>query len=395
MAAAHDLKNWITHVQSPRVEKWLKDAAKSDTISLAGGLPSEELFPTEDLSEALQKVIAEHAIEALQYSWPEGYQTLRDQIAQRITARGMPAEPNEILITHGAQQALDLVAKLLVRAGDRIALESPTYAPAIQAFDMYRPVFVPLQRTREGLDIQQVEDVLKHERPKLIYLIATGHNPTGLSLPHQSRTKLADILAALDAYVIEEDAYGELQYDHPQKPINAILKSPRHIFVSSFSKILSPGLRLGWIAAPESLIKELTLIKQAADLQSASLNQLVLSTYLSNASLDEQVKHCITFYRERRDCMVECAARYFPPEVQWSRPDSAFSLWVQLPAHVDADSLLNDAIKDAQVAFEPGNPYFPVNASPHFIRLSFSSNDCSTLRTGMDRLGKILADRVT
>src|SRR5581483_1378518 len=328
MTTQVEFKSWITHVQNPKVERLLKEAAGSDIISLAGGLPSDEMFPTAEFEASFERVMSEQPSPALQYSWSEGYEPLRQQIAEYMQSRGVDARPKEILITSGAQQALNLISKLLVRPNDPIALETPTYLAAIQAFELQEPRFCAVQRSDRGLVIDSFRYLLTRQSPKFFYLIPTGHNPTGASLTEEQRLQIIDLATEYETFVIADEVYSEIQYSENAR----MLKSyddveDRILHVGSFSKVLTPGLRVGWIVATEDIIQRLTVIKQATDLQSSSMSQMVLSLYLKENSFEDHLSKCREFYRTRRDATVEALEQYFPQEANWSNPDSGFSVW--------------------------------------------------------------------
>jgi 2-aminoadipate transaminase len=389
-----DFKRWVTHVQSPLVERLLKEAAGGPVISFAGALPEDDFFPTEAIEQAFQSVIAHNAVDALQYYWCEGYAPLREQIAAHMTARGVPTRTEEVLITNGAQQALDLLGKLTLRTGDNLALENPTYSAAIQAFELQHPRFSGIARSERSFDFALLEETLESRAPKLLYLVATGHNPTGASLNAAERRRIVEMTTHRNLLVIEDEAYGELQYDTRQAPIQSMANAREHVvYVGSFSKILSPGLRVGWIAARADIVSELSKIKQASDLQTGSLNQVVLSRYLEHHNFHAHIHQTLDAYRARRDALVAALERHFPAAVKWSRPTAGFSSWVELPAQVECDSLLKESVRRG-VAFEPGKPFFPGDTPPqNFIRLSFSNLQPAEIEEGVRRLGAILSER--
>jgi 2-aminoadipate transaminase len=387
-------KHWITHVQTPRTEALLKRAANEDMISFAGGLPADELFPKAEIESAFQETIAEHASGALQYNWAEGYAPLRAQICDFMRGRGIVSTPETILITHGAQQGLDLIGKLLLRQGEPLAIESPTYVPAIQAFEMQRPKFCAITRTSQGLDLGTLRERVRREHPKLFYVVPIGHNPTGSIMDETQRSELLALAQQEKMLLLEDGAYTDLQFDAAVQPMKSLSGAESHvIFLGSVSKILSPGLRVGWIVAPEEIIRKLAVIKQAADLQTASLNQFVLSAYLQKNSLSEHIARCIAFYRERRDCMITALEANFPAQVQWARPASGFSVWVQLPQPTCTEDLLKAAVQHG-IAYEPGLPFFPHDKPRNFMRLSFSNQSCERITEGVRRLGALLTKQI-
>ncbi len=387
-------KQWITHVQTPRTEQLLKYAAQSEVISFAGGLPAEELFPSEQLESAFQTVIGDNASEALQYTWSEGCERLREQISEQMAARGVKVSPRQIIVTSGAQQGLDLLAKLFIRNGDPLALESPTYVPAIQVFELYAPQFVPVARCAEGLDLAALGTVVAQRQPRMLYVIPAGHNPTGGVLNASQRADLLKIMSGSSTALIEDAAYADIQYDQPQPPLACVGDAGRVFFLGSFSKVLSPGLRIGWIAGPSDMMQQLALIKQASDLQTSTLNQLVLSKYFEDHTLADQVARCVPFYRERRDAMLKALREHFPAEARWSVPAAGFSFWIELPEGINTEPLLTQAVVKG-VAFEPGRPFFPLLPRENFLRLSFSNQTPQKIKEGIARLGEVVKSALT
>jgi 2-aminoadipate transaminase len=388
-------KQWITHLQTARTERLLKYAANSEVISFAGGLPAEELFPAAEIEAAFQYVIREHAAEALQYTWSEGCEPLRERIVDWLHEHGLSAKPAQILVTHGAQQALDLLAKLYIHPGDAMVIESPTYVPAIQAFELQGPRFVSVTRTSTGLDMGQLEARLRFDSARLMYVIPCAHNPTGGTLDVAQRSDLLEVAQRFNLMLIEDAAYADIRYGAFHPPLAAIDSNLKHVvLVGSFSKVLSPGLRIGWIFAAEEVIRQLALIKQASDLQTGTLNQLVLARYLEEHSLRSHVKRCLSVYRSRRNAALSALAAKFPAASYWSVPAGGFSIWVGLPPSVSSEELLKAAVARG-VAFEPGLPFFPEHKSQNYLRLSFSNLDEASIREGLTRLGGVVKESLS
>lgn len=388
-------KQWISPTQSPRVDALLKRAAeRPEVISFAGGLPAEDLFPKRALSETLRRVMQEHADEALQYHWPEGYAPLRELLVEMLRERGIFAGPRELLITHGAQQALDLLARLFLRTGDPLAIESPTYVAAIQVFKLQRPRLCPLPRDADGLAMERVREVFRDVRPPLTYVAPAGHNPLGSALAETTCEELLALAHAHDGFLVEDDAYGSIQFDGPRRPLRAYPGAEaRVIHVGTFSKTLTPGLRVGWIVASAEIIEHLMALKGAADLQTSSLSQIVLATYLQEFSLQSHIARCLTAYRERRAAMLAALAELLPPGLRWTRPSSGFSVWLELPPGSSSDALL-DAAVEAGVAFEPGAAFYPEAPRDDRLRLSFSNHPPAEIREGIARLGRVLTEQL-
>jgi 2-aminoadipate transaminase len=387
-----DLKAPISNPQPPHVEELLKEASTSGgMISFAGALPSSRLFPSEELEEVFTRTMAEHSGEALQYNWCEGYAPLREQIAELMRNRGVDAQCDQILVTHGAQQALSLISTLAVHPGDTVVAESPTYAAAIPALRLQSPRLECVERDANGLDFENLRDMLRTQNPKLLYVIPTGHNPIGGSLDTRQRERLIELTADSHCVLVEDDAYGDLQYVRNERPLKSRPNTDHILYVGSFSKTLSPGLRVGWVAGPATVIAELSKIKQAADLQTGSLNQLTLSSYLKSHPLQEHIQRCVAVYRQRRESMLHALRKHFPGAAKWSAPDAGFSVWIELPEQISAEALLPLAMQRG-VAFDPGRPNFPCVEKTNYLRLSYSNQEAQKIETGIEILGKLIAE---
>ena len=391
MSAHFPFKQWLVAPQSARVDALLKTAAeRDDVISFAGGLPGDDLFPMTAITATLEKVMAEHGREALQYHWAEGYEPLRGQIVEMMRERGVTVGEGELLITNGAQQALDLLARLFLRTGDPLGIESPTYVAAIEVLRLQRPQMCPISRSADGLDMDGLRRLLAEKRPNLLYLCPAGHNPTGDALTAEAHAQLVELAHRHDSFIIEDDAYGRIQFDGPQPPLRAHEgASERVIYIGSFSKVLTPGLRVGWLVAPKPVVDQLLLLKGAADLQTSSLSQIVLSTYLAEHDLREHLGRCLRRYRERRDAMVAALERELAGALRWTRPRSGFSVWCELPDGRSAEDMLAAAV-DHGVAFEPGAAFFPCDPRQEFLRLSFSNQTPEKITEGVRRLAATL-----
>ncbi|PCC73423.1 2-aminoadipate transaminase [Nannocystis exedens] len=391
MAVRFPFKQWISPRQPPEVERLLKSAAtRKEVLSLAGGLPGEDLFPRAALAEALEEVMREHGREALQYQWSEGYGPLREQVAAMLRDRGVEVAQDELLITSGAQQALDLLARLLLRPGDVLGIESPTYVAAIEVFGLQRPRMVPLARGEDGLDMAAVRELVRGGEKSLLYLAPAGHNPSGSSLTAEACEELVALCREHDALIVEDDAYGRIQFEGARRPLRSYPGAEeRVILVGTFSKVLTPGLRVGWIVAPPAVTAQLVLLKGIADLQTNTLGQMALSSYLDRHDLGSHVARCLPRYRERRDVMLQSLAEHMPGGVRWTRPTCGFSVWVTLPEALAADALLARAI-DEGVAFEPGAAFFPTDAPRNHLRLSFSNQAPGPIAEAVARLGATL-----
>jgi len=294
-----------------------------------------------------------------------------------------------------AQQALSLIAKLLVRPTEAIALETPTYVAAIQAFELQEPRFCGVGRSGSELLLDNLKYLLRRQSPKFFYSVPTGHNPSGYSLSEEQRLQIIDLATEHETYVVSDEVYSDIEFGETHRPLKSYDDIEDLIIsVGSFSKMLSPGLRVGWIVAKEEIIQKLVQIKQAMDLQASSLTQVVLSLYLKEHSLDDHIAKCKDFYRGRRDVALDALERYFPSEVSWSKPDAGFSLWIELPESISGDVLLKDAV-GAGVAIEPGEPFFPTEKHQNFIRLSYSNLETDQIEEGIRRLATVIKDRIS
>jgi len=349
------------------IREILKLTERPGVVSLAGGLPAPEAFPVEALREAAARVLAESPREALQYAASEGYGPLREWVAARLAAQGLPAAPGELLITSGSQQGLDLVARLLLDPGSGVAVESPTYLGALQAFAPCEPEFVPL----EGDDDGPLPQALAAARgARLAYLLPNFQNPGGRCLSAARRDALAEACARVGLPVVEDDPYGELWYEAPPPAPLAARLPGSVVYLGSLSKVLAPGLRLGYVWAPPALRPKLLQAKQAADLHTPGLNQRIAFEALKDGLLERHLPAVRERYRARRDAMQAALQREMPPGSRWQRPAGGMFFWVELPAGLDAAALLPRAL-DAGVAYVPGAAFFPAAPRANTLRLSF------------------------
>ncbi|WP_417671927.1 PLP-dependent aminotransferase family protein [Roseibium sp.] len=372
------------------IRELLKLLDQPDMISFAGGIPDAGLFPAEAFETAYRELFANgQHLSALQYSVSEGYMPLRSWIVRHMGSLGVPCNEDNILITSGAQQALDYLGKLFITAGDRAIVGWPTYLGALQAFNAYEPAY-------EQLDLAGATE---HAAPaKFIYTTADFANPSGQTLTLAERNALLDQAEARGMAVIEDAPYQALRYEGEALPSLLALdvarcggiENARTIFCGSFSKTLSPGLRLGWICAPTPVIQQLVLTKQAADLNSATINQMVMTT-VAERCFDAHVDMIRKVYKERRDAMLQALDRYMPAGVTWNRPEGGMFLWLELPSGADAGELLQSAIQSAKVAYVPGHAFFADGSGRNTLRLSFTACGPEKIEEGVRRLAKVFA----
>ena len=388
---------------SSAIRELLKLTEKPDIISFAGGLPAPEVFPVEQFQEACQRVLRDHGAQALQYSTTEGYLPLREQIARHTARYGIKVEPDNILITSGSQQALDLIGKIFINPGDRILVESPTYLGALQAWNAYGAEYVSVPMDKSGMNTDALEDALR-AGPKFLYVLPNFQNPTGVTLSLNRRQRLIDLADRYGVPIIEDDPYGQLRFEGEHLPSVVVLDhrfrgdsgacySGNVIYLSTFSKILAPGLRLAWVIAPSEVIHKLVQAKQGADLHTATINQIVAHEVSRGGFLDEHNKLIRDTYRERRDVMLAAMDRFFPPEVDWTHPEGGLFLWGTLPKYLSSADVLKSAIEQ-KVAFVPGEPFHPTGGGHNTMRLNFSNAAPDKIMEGIRRLGDVIYKRV-
>lgn len=387
------------NIKSSAIRELLKITQKPEIISFAGGLPAPDVFPTERFREACIKVLETQARHALQYGATEGYEPLREMIARHTARYGVKAKPENVLLTSGSQQALDLIGKLFINAGDRVLVEAPTYLGALQAFNVYGAEYVCVPSDNDGLRTDQLENQLRLG-PKFMYVLPNFQNPGGTTLADSRRHELVLLADRYGIPIIEDDPYGQLRYEgeHLRPLIVLDRENLRRddgysignvIYLSTFSKTLAPGLRLGWIVAPAEVIAKLVQLKQGADLHTSTFVQMVAYEVARDNFLDEHIKLIRKVYGERRDVMLESLEEYFPPEVTWTRPQGGLFLWVSLPEGMDCAQLFEAAIKE-NVAFVAGECFYAANGYAeegrrHF-RLNFSNAQPEQIREGIRRL---------
>jgi 2-aminoadipate transaminase len=386
-------------LKSSAIRELLKITQNPEIISFAGGLPAPDVFPAARFQEACRNVLERNAHQALQYGATEGYEPLRQMIARHINRYGIKAQTDNVLITSGSQQALDLIGKLLINPGDRVLVEAPTYLGALQAFNVYGAEYVSVPSDNDGLRTDLLEKPLR-SGPKFMYVLPNFQNPGGTTLCEGRRHEL--VLQA-DKYgipIIEDDPYGQLRYEGEHLTPLVVLDRENLrrddgysignvIYLSTFSKTLAPGIRLGWIVAPPDVIAKLVQLKQGADLHTSTFTQMIAYEVARDGFLDDHVKLIRKVYRERRDVMLESLKQYFPPEVTWTHPQGGLFLWVSLPEGMDCQKLFQVALRE-NVAFVPGDSFYARNgfaeeASRHF-RLNFSYGQPEQIREGIRRL---------
>jgi len=386
---------------SSAIRELLKLTEQPDIISFAGGLPAPEVFPVEAFASACERVLHENGAKALQYGTTEGIRSLRELIMRHTARYGIEITPDNIMITSGSQQALDLLGKILINPGDRILVESPTYLGALQAWSAYGAEYVTVPMDEHGMVTNELEEALR-SGPKFIYVLPNFQNPTGVTLTIERRMKLIELADRYGVPIVEDDPYGQLRYEGEHKPTVIVMDSRFRndtnasyrgnvIYLSTFSKILAPGIRLAWVIAPPEVIRKMVQAKQGADLHTSTFNQLVVYEVSKGGFLDKHIEVIKDVYRERRDLMLASMDGYFPPGVDWTHPEGGLFTWLTLPENLNASELLKKAI-EKKVAFVPGSAFFPKGGGHNTARLNFSNANPQKIREGISRLGIVLRE---
>ena len=384
-------------VRASEIRELLKFTARSEVISFAGGLPAPELFPVREIEAAAVSALDHEGARVLQYSTTEGDPRLREIIAARMNrVRGTSRTADEVLVTAGSQQGLDLSGKIFLDAGDVVLCESPTYIGAIQALRIFQPRFIEVPTDDDGMIIEALARRLAAEpRARVIYVVPDFQNPTGRRWSTERRRALLEAAAHHPVVVIEDSPYAELAFDGP--PLPAIQSLDEHgqvVYLGTFSKTFCPGLRLGWVAGPKELVDKYVLVKQGADLHTSTLPQRLLQLYLDRHDFDAHIQRIRTLYHRRRNVMLEAMDRFFPPGVRYTRPQGGLFLWVELPEQLNARDLLTASLAE-NVAFVPGGAFFPNGGHEHTIRLNFSNMPEERIREGIQRLARVIRNFLT
>lgn len=376
-------------LQSSFIREILKITQRPEIISFAGGLPSPATFPVERMKEAYDKVLTDSGKVALQYGPTDGYAPLREWIANSLSTEGGKIVPEQILMVSGSQQALDLLGKVLIDEGSRVLVETPSYLGALQAFSVYRPEFKSVVTDDHGLVPSSIRPVAQGAR--LLYSLPNFQNPTGRTLSTERRRELVETCAELGLPLIEDDPYGALNYKGEPMPKMVAMNPDGVIYMGSFSKVLTPGIRLGYVCAPLPLVRRLELAKQAADLHTAQLTQMVVHEVVKDGFLDRHIPTIRTLYGNQCQVMLDAMAEHFPAEASWTRPEGGMFIWVTLPKQIDAMKLLDKAIA-ARVAFVPGAPFYANEPETNTLRLSFVTVPPERIREGIAILGKLIKE---
>ena len=391
------------NIGSSAIRELLKLTSLPDVISFAGGLPAPEVFPIEKFKEAADVVLTEMGESALQYGTTEGYQPLREMIARNASKYGIQISADNVLITSGSQQALDLLGRIFINRGDRVLVESPTYLGAIQAWNAYGVKYVTIPFDENGMRTDLLESRLR-TGIKFIYVLPNFQNPTGVTLSRERRKQLVDMADAYGVPIVEDDPYGQLRYEGEHIPPVVVLDdemrakevpmySGNVIYTSTFSKILAPGLRLAWVVAPSEVILKLVQAKQGADLHTSTFNQYLAYQVANSEWMKTHICLIRKTYRERRDVMIKALEQYMPEGVQWTEPKGGLFLWVTLPKSIDTKAIFTKAV-EAKVAFVPGGSFHPLGGGENTMRLNFSNTRPELTMEGIKRLAQVIKDHL-
>jgi 2-aminoadipate transaminase len=372
---------------------------RPDVISLAGGLPETGSFPPQSFAAAAQRIAAEQCARALQYGPTDGLVEVKECVVEVMAEEDMRVDPAEMIITTGGQQVIDLVTKTLIDPGDVIVAEGPTYPGAVPTFSSYQADVVHIDVDSEGMRVELLDDVLDQldrdgRTPKFVYTVPSFQNPAGVTMSLERRRKLVEIAHRRELLVLEDNPYGLLRYEgSPQPTLRSLDGGVYVMYLGTFSKILSPGIRLGWVVAPPPVLEKLNLGKQAADLCTSTLTQLLVRAYFDQGIWREYVDSLNEIHRARRDAMLDALAEFFPRQAEWTRPAGGLFVWVTLPDFIDTTDLLARALRD-NVAFVPGEGAFLDGRGRDSMRLNFSGSDEDTIREGIRRIGEVVAEQV-
>lgn len=389
-------------MKASAIRELLKFAEQPEMISFGGGFPAAEVFPVDEFKRACNYVLEHKGADALQYGGTDGYVPLREMIARHTISLGIKVDIDNILITSGSQQALDLLGKIFINRGDRVLVESPTYLGALQAWNAYGAEYIAVPTDENGMQTDQLEEALRIG-PKFIYVLPNFQNPTGTTLPIERRKKIIELADRYGVPIIEDDPYGQLRYEGEDLPAVELLDSQMRmssgnytgnvIYLSTFSKILAPGLRLAWAIAPKEVIRKMSLAKQGTDLHTSTFNQIVAHEVGQHGFIDRHVKVIQETYRERRNAMLDALEEHMPAGVSWTKPQGGLFLWATLPEKINSTDMLQEAI-DEKVAYVPGEFFYPDGKGKNSMRLNFSFCKPEIINEGISRLGKAIKKKL-
>ena len=380
----------VSHMYGSMTRQLMHLTSDPQIISFGGGLPAWDLFPVEKVKEVVDHILDSDGAATLQYGTSEGYEPLRLAVAERYRKRGFDVSKDNVLITCGAQQGIDLVSKLFLDKGSSVLVEDPTFLTALQAFSLFQARCLTVPIDEEGMRVDLLPEILKNDDVKFIYVMPNFQNPSGVTLSLARRKELLKVAQRYGVPILEDDAYGELRYSGEAVPaLKELDEAEQVIYLGSFSKVLSPGLRVSALLAPDAVMEKLVFAKQAADLHTDNLAQRIAHGFLVRNLLDPHIQVIIESYRKRRDAMFQAMDRHFPAEVTWTEPDGGIFLWVTLPDGMDAMELFGKAVQ-AKVAYVPGSCYYANGGGENKMRVNFSACDEQKIQIGIERLAKVI-----
>ncbi|HLE40887.1 MAG TPA: PLP-dependent aminotransferase family protein [Nitrospirota bacterium] len=380
------------NVKSSAIRDILKLMARPGMISFAGGLPAPELFPVKEIAASADAVLKKYGAAALQYSVTEGIMPLREKIAKMLGPDKKQLTVENVIITHGSQQALDLLSKVFIDNGSPVITENPSYLGALQSFQLFQAKVLAVPSDGSGINTSLLRDRLKKEKPRFVYLMPNFQNPTGLSYSLERRKELAALAREYDVIIVEDDPYGALRFEGERMPsIFSLTKGGNVVYLSTFSKTIAPGLRVAYVAGDADLLKKLVIAKQGTDLQTNTFGQYIVNEYLESGHYQKHIDMVTQTYRERRDVMLAALERLFPKSVSWNKPSGGMFFWVRLPDGADAGVILNKCIEH-NVAFVPGVEFYPDGSGKNTMRLNFTNATATDIEQGIKRLAEVLKE---
>ncbi|OGW50542.1 MAG: hypothetical protein A2078_10875 [Nitrospirae bacterium GWC2_57_9] len=382
----------IKELKSSAIRDILKLTARPGMISLAGGLPAPEMFPLDALQTATAQVLSRYGSTALQYSITEGLIPLREKILKNLNGNAAHHTIDNVMITQGSQQALELLAKLFIDKGTLVFTENPSYLGALQAFRLFQARIAAIPSDEDGIRTDALREALRRQKPAFLYIMTNFQNPTGVSLSLDRRHELLEIAKEHELLIIEDDPYGELVFEGEKLPsLYSLGRGGNVVYLSTFSKTIAPGLRVAFAAASSEIIGKLTMAKQGTDLQTNTLGQYIVNEYLESGRHQEHIDLIRRTYGARRDCMLAALKKHLPGSTTWNRPRGGMFLWLAFPPGTDSKDLLLRCIEH-NVAFVPGQEFFPDGSGAHTARLNFSNASLENIEEGIRRIGAVLRD---
>ncbi len=387
-------ENWkiaphVLTLETSIIREILKISSAPGVISFAGGLPAPELFPYEDLKRISVEIIDKYGADALQYSLSRGVTVFRQLLAERATERGTQSSVDNILVTTGAQQGIELLARAFIDPGDFVLVENPTYLGALQAFNYYQSRYITVEMDDEGMKVDRVEQLLKKYKPKLIYTISNFQNPTGITMSLQRRHDLVDVAIKYNVPVVDDNPYGEIRFSGERIPTVKSYGGDSVIALRTFSKVIAPGLRIGWMNGPAAVMSQFEKVKQCTDLHTNSNSQYLVYEFVKQGLLEPHIEKIKADYHHKRNVMLKALEDYFPEGIKWTKPDGGLFLWLELPKKMSAKTLFPKAI-EMKVAYVPGGPFFALGGGDNTLRMNFSTASPEIIVEGIKKAWQIV-----